>query len=876
MKDFFISYNSADRAWAVWIDWLLRDSGYSTIIQANDFRPGENFVLGMHQALSAARQTLLVLSQNFLDAEFTQPEWAATFVHDPTGKQRKLIPVRVKECAPPGLFAAIVYIDLVGKDEDAARSLLLEGVKERTELTLQATPAFPGTATSSFTKPEKFSKALEAPPQFPGSLARIWNITHHRNPHFTGREELLADLHAALTTQNSAALTQALAGLGGVGKTQLALEYAYRHASAYDIVWWLRAEETATLAADFAALSQPLALPEKDAADQNLIVQSVLHWLNQHPNWLLIFDNAQDARDLRPYLPHSRLGRVLITSRNANWSGTAHAFGVKTFSPEEAAAFLCARTGQSDAATATALAHELGYLPLALEQAAAYMTAAQKSLADYVALFRQHQQKILERGKPATDYPFTVATTWELAFERVAVQCPAAVELLNLCSFLAPEAIPRGLLSQGLREVAAETQLEGLAEELTFDDAIMALRNYSLIEAQSETLALHRLVQAVTREKLSVEEKKRWAEAALLTIDRAWPSGTFDIRAWPDCARLLPHAYAVDEHCARFGIASEDLAALLNRMGFYLYGRANYSEAEPLFCRSLAIREQQLGPLHPDVAQSLNNLAELLRAQGKYDEADPLSRRSLAIREQQLGPEHPDVALSLNNLAELLRTQGKYIEAEPLYRRSLAIREQQLGPEHPDVATSLNNLAALLESQGKYSEADPLYRRSLAIWEKQLGPEHPDVATSLNNLAGLLKSQGKYSEADPFYRRSLAIREQQLGPEHPDVAQSLNNLAALLESQGKYSEAEPLSRRSLAIREQQLGPEHPHVATSLNNLAGLLESQGKYSEAEPLFRRAVEICEKSLGADHPNTQTVRENYAQLSLKKLLAEMKPSA
>jgi tetratricopeptide (TPR) repeat protein len=308
---------------------------------------------------------------------------------------------------------------------------------------------------------------------------------------------------------------------------------------------------------------------------------------------------------------------------------------------------------------------------------------------------------------------------------------------------------------------------------------------------------------------------------------------------------------------------SDFLAENLNNLALLYFAQGKYEEAEPLYLRSLAILEKQLGENHPNVATSLNNLAALYKTQEKYKEAEPLYLRSLAILEKQLGENHPDVATSLNNLAILYRVQGKYEEAEPLYLRSLSIREKQLGENHPDVATSLNNLAILYRVQGKYAETEPLYLRALSIREKQLGENHPDVANSLNNLARLYDSQGKYDEAEPLYRRSLAILEKQLGENHPDVATSLNNLAVLYDSQGKYEEAEPLYLRSLAIREKQLGENHPSVATSLNNLAGLYQSQGKYEEAEPLYQRAIAIFLEKLGENHPNTQTVMMNYYQM-------------
>ncbi|NCT46099.1 MAG: tetratricopeptide repeat protein, partial [Microcystis aeruginosa G11-09] len=279
--------------------------------------------------------------------------------------------------------------------------------------------------------------------------------------------------------------------------------------------------------------------------------------------------------------------------------------------------------------------------------------------------------------------------------------------------------------------------------------------------------------------------------------------------------------------------------------------QGRYSEAEPLYNRSLAIRKQQLGDNHPDTATSLNNLAGLYYSQGRYSEAEPLYKQALAIRKQQLGDNHPDTAKSFGNLAGLYYSQGRYSEAEPLYKQALAIIKQQLGDNHPDTATSLNNLAELYQSQGRYSEAEPLYKEALAIWKQQLGDNHPDTV------------QGRYSEAEPLYNRSLAIRKQQLGDNHPDTATSLNNLALFYQSQGRYSEAEPLLEQALAIRKQQLGDNHPNTATSLNNLAGLYQSQGRYSEAEPLYNRSLAIIKQQLGDNHPNTATSLNNLAGL-------------
>jgi tetratricopeptide (TPR) repeat protein len=305
------------------------------------------------------------------------------------------------------------------------------------------------------------------------------------------------------------------------------------------------------------------------------------------------------------------------------------------------------------------------------------------------------------------------------------------------------------------------------------------------------------------------------------------------------------------------------VATSLDKLAVLYYHQGQYAQVEPLYQRSLVIREKAFGPEHPDLAISLNGLAGLYRTQGQYAQAEPLYQRALAIQQKALGPEHPAVAISLNNVALFYCNQGQYAEAGALYQRALAIQEKALGPEYPAVATSLNNLAGLYHNQGQYGQAEPLYKRALAIREKALGLEHPDTANSLNNLALLYCNQGRYAQAEPVYQRALAIQEKALSAEHPDVATTLNNLALLYDNQDQYAQAEPLYQRALAIREKALGLEHPAVATSLNNLAGLYHHQGQYTQAETLYKRALAIREEVLGPEHPNVGTSLNNLAGL-------------
>ena len=306
-----------------------------------------------------------------------------------------------------------------------------------------------------------------------------------------------------------------------------------------------------------------------------------------------------------------------------------------------------------------------------------------------------------------------------------------------------------------------------------------------------------------------------------------------------------------------------DTAQSINNLAALYWAMGDYTKAEPLLGRALAIKEKALGPEHPDNAMSLNNLAALYDSMGDYAKAEPLYKRALAIEEKALGPDHPKTAESLNNLAALYDSMGDYARAKPLHQRALAIREKALGPDHPKTAESLNNLARLYKTLGDYAKAEPIYKRALAICEKALRPEHPNTATSLNNLAMLYHSMGDYARAEPLFKRSLAIREEALGPEHPDTATSLENLALLYRDMGDYAKAESLLQRSLAISEKALGPEHPDTAISLENLALLYRDMNDYAKAEPLYKRALAITEKTLGPEHPNTAMSLHNLAAL-------------
>jgi tetratricopeptide (TPR) repeat protein len=529
----------------------------------------------------------------------------------------------------------------------------------------------------------------------------VWNVPYARNPAFIGREALLDALVAARTGGPPVALTQVLRGLGGVGKTQVALEYAYRSADAFPVVWWTRAEEPATLAADYAALAEPLALPTGPTPEPAAQVAAVRAWLEGHDGWLLVFDNAPEPAAVTPYLPRRGGGQVLITSRYLGWGGTARSVTVPTFPRDASVQFLLDRTQQADVGAATVLAAEVGDLPIALAQAAGYIDATGITLAGYLVRWRTHRAELLRRGHEGLDYPDTVATTWEVAFQALQAQQPAAADLLCLCAYLAPEAIPPRLLRDS-PEMLPERLAAAVADDLAWDGVIAALRRYALVETAEPALAVHRLVQAVTRDRLVDDERRTWAAAAVACLARAMPRRElppWDVRSWPVYAPLLPHGLAATAYAGALQVVGEATVFVLNHFGLYLRARAQWPDARAALERALAIGEASYGPDHPEVATTVNNLGNVLQDLGDLAGARAAFERALTIGEASYGPDHPEVATTVNNLGGVLQDLGDLAGARAAFERALRIFTAHLGAAHPSTQTVQRNLEALMQGR---------------------------------------------------------------------------------------------------------------------------------------------------------------------------------
>jgi tetratricopeptide (TPR) repeat protein len=686
---------------------------------------------------------------------------------------------------------------------------------------------------------------------------------------FKGRAAFIERVRESLTRAADgglAVIATALYGLGGIGKTRAAVEYAWAFQEEYTALLLVIADTPEALHRNLAALTDEryLNLPEQAEKEEGARLRAVLDWLRANPGWLLILDNIDTNAALEgteQLIGQIAGGHVVITSRLANFPADVDPLEVDVLDVGDAAEFLLERTARQrrpaadDKAMARELAVDLGGLALALEHAGAYIVRHRASFRRYRELWQDSRDKVISWSDPAvTHYPRAIAATWQTSVAQLA---DPARRLLERLAWLAPEPVPEFLLDVPIPEDEGEDLYEALAD----------LAAYSLATRDQEEprFLVHALVQDVTRRSLDGAASRQRIAKTLGWVNAAFVGNPQDVRTWPRLDPLAPHVQHVTHYADAAGIA-EPTTRLMSQLGLLFAGKSLHTQAEPLSRRALAIAEASLGADHAAVASYLNNLAGLLLATNRVAEAEPLYRRALAIDEASSGPDHPEVARDLNNLAELLRATNRLAEAEPLMRQALAIDEASSGLDHPDVARNLNNLAELLRGTSRLAEAEPLYRRALVIFEASFGPGHPNVADCLNNLALLLQATNRADEAEPLYRRVLAITQTSFGPDHPTVAIGLINVAALLRATNRTVEAEPPLRRALAITEASLGPDHPTVAICLNNLAGVLRATNRLAEAEPLYLRVATIFihfERATGHEHQHRDAALQNYAGL-------------
>jgi hypothetical protein len=665
-----------------------------------------------------------------------------------------------------------------------------------------------------------------------------------------GREELLAELEARLAAgdESGGPRVVALYGLGGAGKTSVALEYVHRHLGEAGVAWQFPAEDPTGLAAAFGELATHLGTG--DRGDPVVSVHGAL--AARRVGWLLVFDNAPDRASVAPFVPPAGRGRVLITSRDQIWP-PGQALDVPVLDSEIAAQYLVDRTGDQDRKAALEVAGELGGLPLALEQAAAYIQATVDSLTGYLGSFRQRREELLARGEP-TGYDKTVATTWSLALRRLEESAPSAAGVLRLLACLAPEAVPLDLLladAQAAGKFAsgvAATIGPLLGDRLAVRDAFAALRRYSLVTPAGDGQVLvHRLVQAVTLAQVPAEVARQWKQAAAALVEAAIPANPDQPAAWPVYAMLLPHARAV------LGLTSGGMW----RIADYLGHSGNFSAARDLFqlIADAHIEDDAHGGKHPDTLTARTHLAHWTGEAGDAAAARDQFAALLPIEERVLGPEHPEVLMTRHNLARWTGEAGDAAAARDEFAALLPVRERVLGREDPYSLTTRSMLARWTGQAGDAAGARDQYAALLPIREQVMGPDHPEALMTRHNLAYNTGAAGDAAGARDQFAALLPIAERVMGPEHPDTLRTRANLARWTGEAGDAAGARDQFAALLPIAERVMGPEHPDTLTDRAYLARWTGEAGDAAGARDQLAALLPVRERVSGPEHPDTLT---------------------
>jgi hypothetical protein len=663
-----------------------------------------------------------------------------------------------------------------------------------------------------------------ADPGLPGSVPRVWNIPA-RNPGFTGRDDLLEAVRERLLAGDKA-VVQALHGMGGVGKTQLAAEYAHRFAGAYDLAWWINSAQSGLISDQFAALGAALGCVPATAGTQ-VVRAVVLAELRERSRWLLVFDNAENPADVTPWLP-GRGGHVLITSRERGWAEVAAPVEVDVLARPESAAILQARVRGLTGADADRLAAELGDLPLAIAQAAGFMAETGMAPVQYLGLLRTRAGQLLAQVPRGSSYPQSLAAATQLIADRLARDDPAAAQLASLCAFMAPEPIPGELLTGTTSAMPGELAAQ-VADPLAWRLTLAHLAGQWLARIDDRGgVQMHRLTQAILRDRLTPEQAAATRARTEAMLAASNPGDPDNPATWPRWVRLMPHLRHAD-------LAATDSPGL-RQLGcdgcWYLLARGAATApagTDPLaryiptaYDLARDLRQQwrdRLGDDHEHTLEITRYLGWALQAMGRYAEARDLDQDTLDRKRRVLGEDHPSTLVCANHLVNDLRLLGELNAARDLARDSLDRTRRVLGQDHPGTLRTAQYLAATLRELGEAQAARDLNQDTLDRQRRVRGQDHPDTLRTATNLALDLRDLGEVQAARDLNQDTLDRRRRVLGHDHPDTLRSATQLATNLRDLGEVRAARDLDQDTLDRKRQVLGEDHPDTLTSASNLA---------------------------------------------------------
>ncbi|MGI5399997.1 FxSxx-COOH system tetratricopeptide repeat protein [Streptomyces sp. CA-135486] len=823
----FVSHAGADRAWAEWVAWQLEDAGYEVELDYWDWRAGENFILKMNTALERGRM-LAVFSAAYFDPDrFTTDEWTAVLA-----AKKKLIPVRIDDAAVPPVLTPVLAASLVGLEEGEAERALVQAVGGPRRPDTK--PWYPGGG--------RLREMGGSGPRLPGSLPRVWNLPV-RNAGFTARDGLLVHLRQALTSGSRVAV-QALRGRGGVGKTQLAIEYGHRFAGEYELAWWIRSEEPALIPDQLAALAVKTGAAQRDDPPAEAC-EALAEELRTRGRWLLVFDNAEDPAALAPYLPGGR-GHVLITSRNPHWQDQARVVEVDAFAREESVELLQARVPGMNEADAGRLAQELEDLPLALVQAAALL-ADGLTLDQYHRLLQERISKVLDEGRPDS-YPVSLVAQIHLSTQRLGRTHTAALALLHACALLAPEPFPLRACTRPVPD--SPSVVAGLLDNpMAAGKALGALARQGLARVQDGTVQLHRLTQAVVRDQLTASERADAARAAETLLIAATPRQASDPETWPAWPDVIPHLLALDPgefttHEGRY--AACDVC-------WYLMDRGNASIVLDRLQQLHQTWTEQLGPDHQHTLWAALHLARAYGDTRNHTQARALDEDTLARQRRVLGDDHPDTLIAASNLAVDLADMGEVEAARALEEDTLARQRRVLGDDHSNTLRTASNLAVRLADLGEVEAARALGEDTLARRRRMLGDDHPDTLATASNLAVDLADMGEMEAARVLGEDTLGRQRRVLGDDHADTLIAASNQEGRLADLGEVEAARVLGEDTLCRQRRVLGDDHADTLATASNLAVRLADLGEVEAARVLGEDTLGRRRRVLGDDHADT-----------------------